>query len=371
MNLQKRVVVWSLMLFGMCLILHAQDPSFTQYFSAPMYLNPALTGFEGGTSIHLNHRDQWFWVGERPTKFYTEAFGADVELGCINSAIGITYMHNVEGAGRYRWQSGGLSFARKFGGRNAYGDWELSLGLRMTYNRRTLHWDRFIFSDQLDPVHGVVRATDLAFPTDNITESQFTDLDFGATVYQESKRHNSLVAGFAVNHIAQINNSIQNINDTLPLRGTIHVAYAYRFSQNRSYYFIPTLKLETQRSASAQSFGEFFSQGFFYRSILIGSGFDFQYKSSIWGGVWFHRRGLKKTNTNSLIVMIGGELGEFVRQAKVANRYRIGLSYDMPISGIRSDGGGSWEVSLSANFSELSLFNCRCLINPFSRPKFR
>ncbi len=39
---------------------NAQDPRFSQFFSAPQLLNPALTGvFDGEYRVNINYRNQW------------------------------------------------------------------------------------------------------------------------------------------------------------------------------------------------------------------------------------------------------------------------------------------------------------------------
>ena len=38
--------------------LQAQDPTFTQFFSNPIYLNPALAGSSGCPRVSLNYRNE-------------------------------------------------------------------------------------------------------------------------------------------------------------------------------------------------------------------------------------------------------------------------------------------------------------------------
>src|SRR3979409_1341584 len=56
----KRIV---LLICGMTLLKMssvAQDPHFSQFFSSPLTLNPALTGkFDGNLRVAFNYRDQW------------------------------------------------------------------------------------------------------------------------------------------------------------------------------------------------------------------------------------------------------------------------------------------------------------------------
>jgi hypothetical protein len=36
-----------------------QDPTFTQFFSNPIYLNPALAGSSGCPRFAMNYRNEW------------------------------------------------------------------------------------------------------------------------------------------------------------------------------------------------------------------------------------------------------------------------------------------------------------------------
>jgi len=39
--------------------IQAQDPTFTQFYANPVYLNPALAGSSGCPRIALNYRNEW------------------------------------------------------------------------------------------------------------------------------------------------------------------------------------------------------------------------------------------------------------------------------------------------------------------------
>jgi hypothetical protein len=39
--------------------LHAQDPTFTQFYANPIYLNPAFAGSNGCPRYNVNFRNEW------------------------------------------------------------------------------------------------------------------------------------------------------------------------------------------------------------------------------------------------------------------------------------------------------------------------
>jgi type IX secretion system PorP/SprF family membrane protein len=56
----------------------AQDPHFSQFFSSPLTLNPALTGkFDGNFRIAGNYRDQWPAISKT---FVTSTFSIDAPI---------------------------------------------------------------------------------------------------------------------------------------------------------------------------------------------------------------------------------------------------------------------------------------------------
>src|SRR3982751_3033452 len=71
------------LLFILCLSLTticcwAQDPKFSQYFAAPLSLNPAFTGFfDGDYRIAANTRQQWGNLGD---PYNTYSVSGDVKL---------------------------------------------------------------------------------------------------------------------------------------------------------------------------------------------------------------------------------------------------------------------------------------------------
>ena len=52
---------------------HAQDPIFTQFYSNPVYLNPAFSGTNKCPRFVMNYRNQW---PSFPGAFVTTGFGS-------------------------------------------------------------------------------------------------------------------------------------------------------------------------------------------------------------------------------------------------------------------------------------------------------
>lgn len=357
----KQIILLSIVLSAVFSSLQAQDPILSQYYANKMYLNPALTGFEGGITVNTNYRNQWFRVDGADAEFTTKAVGIDFEAPCLQSSFGINYIDNLEGAGDLRRQSAGISYAwRSRPEQGVFQDkFELSFGMRGVYSWQSLNWDRLVFSDQLTPFGPTGGASGLDRP-DNLGGGYF---DFGAGTYAMWTTDNDhrIRLGASFQHIVRIDPSLVLIEDTLPIRTTIHGSYVLpvMYGSNRKYELIPMFKLDMQRSAVAS-----ITQAFWYTSIQYGVAFNFLQKPGLWGGAWLNSHTGKNqafpdgNNINSLIVALGVEFGEGVDLSKSDNSYRFGVSYDYNMSGIRSDGGGTFELSFTANFGKAKIIKC-------------
>ena len=328
-------------------LIQAQDPVFSQYFANRMYLNPAMTGFEGGISVNMNRRDQWRKIAQKESKFVTQAVGLEMEIPCLQSAIGLTYMENVEGEGFLRWQSAGIAAAVGSKPKNPNDKFEFRGGFKGNYNWRSLNWDNFVFSDQLNAIYGITGPTQLPIAMNSDDYGSFFDLNSGIAISGSFTGDDRFTVGAAINHIVRVNNSM--LDDTLAPRTTLHFTYVTEvgFSRKRSYYFSPMIKWDFQKSSQNPDV-------LAYNSLIYGAGFSSQQTPGIWAGMWMQHRGIfpHSNNTNSLITLLGYEF------KTNKSTTRVGISYDYNFSGITSNGNGTFELSLVTNISDIDLFGC-------------
>ena len=86
----------------------AQDPQFSQFYAAPLYLNPAMAGSTGQARAGINYRNQWPAIDANFTTMsaYFYYFIED-----YNSAVGIILNRDTEGLAGLRSISLGLQYA--------------------------------------------------------------------------------------------------------------------------------------------------------------------------------------------------------------------------------------------------------------------
>ena len=72
----------------------AQDPQFSQFYAAPLYLNPAFAGSTGQARVGMNYRNQWPSID---ANFNTISAYADTYIESKNSGVGVLINRDKEG----------------------------------------------------------------------------------------------------------------------------------------------------------------------------------------------------------------------------------------------------------------------------------
>src|SRR5688572_21555820 len=88
----------------------AQDPEFSQYYAAPLYLNPAFAGTSVDHRFIANYRNQWPNVSQA---FETYAFSYDYNLDQYNSGLGFMIMADKAGSANLKSTQFNFQYAYK------------------------------------------------------------------------------------------------------------------------------------------------------------------------------------------------------------------------------------------------------------------
>ena len=91
----------ALLVFGFTLLgntANAQDPAFSQFYSNPLYLNPAFTGANNGgcPTATLNYRDQWPGIGRT---YVTYSASYDQHIDALGGGLGVIVAQDKSGSG--------------------------------------------------------------------------------------------------------------------------------------------------------------------------------------------------------------------------------------------------------------------------------
>src|SRR5690606_33516090 len=77
----------------------AQDPQLSQYYQAPLYLNPGFTGITPQQRLVFNHRIQW---PSLPQAFATYAASYDIFVEQLRSGFGFLFTTDKMGSAGWR-----------------------------------------------------------------------------------------------------------------------------------------------------------------------------------------------------------------------------------------------------------------------------
>lgn len=225
--------------------IQAQDPHFTQYYAAPMLMNPALTGFfNGDVRVSGCYRSQWpsiqypFITGTVSAD--ANAFKSYIKDGDI-MGVGFTGLFDKTNNGGLKTNalSASFSFHKLL---DQFGINRLGIGAMATYNTRLLDYSKFVFGQQLTPL-----GFDNTLPTgesSNGFTSNYVDYSVGI-LYSAITDVSSFYAGSSVYHFNQPTESFNGPVHTIQPR---YVANAGGYSQvgesNKMFYSAAYMKSE-------------------------------------------------------------------------------------------------------------------------------
>lgn len=295
---------------------HGQDPEFSQYYAAPLYLNPAFTGTTKDHRFIANYRNQWPSIARG---YVTAAVSYDYNLAQANSGIG--FLATMDQAGTAGMKSSQFSFLYSYRV-IVENKWVIASGMSFGYAYRTIDFDRLIFGDQLQfDSRGQVPSDDPALY--NLGTSSYFDFNAGMLAYNKT-----FWLGFAASHLNRPNRSLLGQEAKMPIKTTVHGGI--RIPLNRS-----PLKVN-HMSVLAPSFvykkqGDFdqldVGAHFLYDPIVIG----------LWyRGIPIQQEVADNLSHDAVVVILGFQLPAL----------EISYSYDFTVSRLGSISGGTHEVAV-------------------------
>jgi type IX secretion system PorP/SprF family membrane protein len=296
----------SLLLLVVASNLLAQDPTFTQFYSNPVYLNPALAGSSGCPRVALNYRNEW---PQLSGNYVTYAAAYDSYFKNISGGVGLIALHDVQGQGTIQTSMLGASYSnylkvnRKF---------RLMFGVQAAYYQKYLDWSKLTFGDQIDPRRGFIYQTG-DVPRGNGRRGFF---DVSAGIVGFSK---NFYFGAALHHLNRPDESMILGQSKLPIKITGHLGANIKLGQRGRYssttFLSPNIIYQNQNGFQQLNIGAYLK----YESFTIGA--------------WYR-------NKDAFIMTVGIN----------TDTYRIGYSYDLTVSQLGNGvSGGSHEVSLGIN----------------------
>jgi len=320
----KHSLTYALLILGFVSSVTAQDPQFSQFYAAPLYLNPAFAGSTQQGRVGMNYRNQWPGID---ANFTTVSAFADFYLEDYNSGVGAILTRDY--ANVLGLQSIGLGFQYAY---QLQINKKISFrpGVQVSINSRSINYNKLIFGDQINP-DGSIDATAESLSGGSVF---FPDLGFGGLLFSEHAW-----IGIAAFHLLTPNQSLVGGSDELPMKFSAHAGYKFFFKSGVMGMGYETKPQEKSLAPAIQ----YRHQGQFDQMDL-GMYLTLE---PLTVGMWYRGVPYKKVNgyvnNESLVLSIG-------LHKKASNKLNdllsIGYSYDYTISQLGPGSGGAHEFSL-------------------------
>ncbi len=186
--------------------LKAQDPQFSQFFAAPLTLNPALSGaFNGRYRVGLIYRNQW--QNQLETPIITYAAAADFRFGLPSSGkktqdgIGAGIVFYADRFGNTGFTTNQISVSTAYHkSLSGFNDQYLTVGAQLGIAQRNVNFENIFFNDQFNGTNGYTDPTGEFLPENNFT---YADLGVGLNYTWVPRSGTAVFAGAAVHHILE------------------------------------------------------------------------------------------------------------------------------------------------------------------------
>lgn len=281
-----------------------QDPTFSQFYSNRLYLNPAFAGTSHCPRLTINYRNQWPGIDN---SFITTAASFDQQVDAINGGIGVQILTDRAGENVLNTTSAAFIYSYEFKLNRKF---SIRAGFQATVFQKSIDVSNLRFGDMIDSRRGFVFQTQEQINDDNVL---YPDFSFGMLGYSKKTYF-----GFAIHHLTEPDEGFLD-QAVLEQRITLHYGAVLPFGiRNADMTWSPNIIYQQQGEFQEVSLGVYVTKG----PLVMG--------------LW-NRLG------DSFIALLGVEI----------DGLKIGYSYDLTTSELTNQTSGSHELSLSY------VFKCR------------
>jgi type IX secretion system PorP/SprF family membrane protein len=328
------------LLVSMPSIVKSQDMHFTQFYSAPMYLNPAYTGANVCSRLSATYRNQWPGVSKA---YKSYLFSADHYIAKYHLGVGLLLGNDEAGTGELKTTiiNPMIAYEARLGKK-----WTTRLGLSPGIGIKSINYSKLLFGDQI--ARGGSSVATVESPAVSRT---YIDLSAGALLYSSK-----YWLGTSFFHLNRPNESLLGPGadiSNLPVKYTVHggtkiiINNAYAKDNYQKKSVTAAFNYRGQKKFDQLDIGFYYTQyvfniGLWYRGIpLLKS-----YKPGF-------------SNNDALSVIVGIQ----------TDRLNIGYSYDFTISRLSNVSNGAHEIALSYQLCKTSAVKKKHRM-PVPCPKF-
>ena len=285
---------------------HCQDAEFSQFFSNPLYLNPAFAGTNSCPRISTNHRAQWTGL---PNIFNTTSVSYDQNFDNIHGGLGIIIMSDKLASSIQNNRISGIySYEIKFSE-----NFHFRTGLEASLFQNKLDYSQLNFIDMIDPLRGFVNQSSSI----GINDSK-NGFDFSTGIIGYTEK---FFFGFSAHHLTQPQQLNISNNLKLDRKYTLNVGAHLPILNNQSKIDHHPIVVSPNIIWRNQGFNQQFNIGVYCEKGPYALGF------------WYR-------DDNNYTIILGAKMGLM----------KIGYSYGVNLSRLYIATSGSHEVSIQINF---------------------
>lgn len=313
----------------------AQDMHFTQFYSSPLYLNPAFAGANVCSRVSFTYRNQWPGISKT---YRSYLFSVDHYLTSKNIGVGILFASDVAGTGNLKTTliNPEIAYEAKLSKR-LFARFGVQPGITM----QSINFNNLLFGDQI--------ARGGSVPTVETPTLTRTFFDAAAGVILYTRKY---WGGFSAYHLNRPNQSLREESEgPLPIKYSFHGGAKYLVNteekeESKRRYASPAINYRHQNKFDQLDMGLYLTQnvltiGLWYRGIPFIKSYAPGY-----------------ANNDAISIIIG------VRN----DRFNCGYSYDVTISRLASLSRGAHEITISYQLCKVQKKKKNRLLLPC--PKF-
>ena len=337
--MKKYVLVFCLtFIFGS--LLYAQDQHFTQFYAAPLTLNPGLTGgFNGRYRAAFIYRDQWRQLLDNPYSTFGASVDLRMPLKFIKSrkkdAVGVGVLFYNDRVPSIDFSTNqiilSLAYHKSLSPRN---DHFLTLGAQAGIAQRNISYENLVFEDQFNGLDGFGNASGEVFPENNFS---YSDYSIGLAYTYAPAKKVGIYAGAAMFHLMEPEVSFYFDSDRPDDSPTNKLMTKYVAHLGFSIPMGSKVQMQPR--------GLVYSQG---PHLAINAGSNFRFLVNTASGTAFHLGGWARPvsgfdeslNLDAVVFMTGIEMNNFL----------LGFSYDLNIDALNTAGSrqqSAFEISIA------------------------
>ena len=309
----KRLVLIGLICITMVEMLQSQDPQFTQFYAAPLYLGPSFAGATIQQRVSTNYRRQWLAI---PADYATFVFAYDYYFDKFNSGLGLMVMQDQAGAARLGTTYINALYAYDF---KIFNTWHIRPGISFSYLRFNLNFNKLVFPDQIIRNNA---PTTVEVPPARENRGDI-DGSISGLVY-----NSRIWIGFTADHLLQPNLSFYGGKTLVPLKYSF---YGGAKIINRGRLLKP--------ADESVSVAYLYRMQGMYKQLDIGL---YWFNPPFMLGVWYRGIPLLNSTRGDALAFLGGLKFPL---------FTIGYSYDFTISNLVNSTAGAHEISISYEFT--------------------